>query len=173
MPNNVRNRLTIKGDKITLSRILAEMQSVTEDRKGNKQPYWFDFDRLIPMPDQLKDIQTGTTTIDGKQYRQWQRVGGEDVGLGEADLKALIKAYGAADWYQWAVNNWGTKWNSYGQEEPRLTARALHYSFETAWGDPRPVIEKLAEKYNVTVVVRCSGEVDEPYTYTVTPGSKS
>lgn len=171
MPNNVRNRLTIKGPKLTLSKIMGEMVSMVEGRDGTKQPYWFDFNKLIPMPEQLQDIQTGSTWIDGKSYSQWREIDGQQVGLTEADVKALTKAYGAADWYKWAVANWGTKWNAYDVQDPVLTTRSLKYDFETAWGDPRPVIEKLAEKYNVTVVVRCSGEVDQPYQYTVTPPS--
>ena len=51
--------------------------------------------------------------------------------------------YGATTWYDWCINNWGTKWNSYdpwkGEEKGLI--------FSTAWSAPHPVIEAMAKKY--------------------------
>ena len=55
-----------------------------------------------------------------------------------------FQKYGYTTWYDWAINNWGTKWNSYDSEpveENTLT-------FNTAWARAIPVISKLAEKYS-------------------------
>lgn len=54
------------------------------------------------------------------------------------------KKYGAATWYNWCIDNWGTKWNALGTgkwiDEDTIT-------FKTAWSAPLPVIEKLSEMY--------------------------
>lgn len=46
------------------------------------------------------------------------------------------------DWYNWRVENWGTKWNGYnGIFNDDQTA----FTFSTAWSPPLPIIKKLAE----------------------------
>jgi hypothetical protein len=42
----------------------------------------------------------------------------------------LIKKYGASDWYDWSINNWGTKWGCYDFE---WDADTLSLLYTTAW----------------------------------------
>lgn len=52
---------------------------------------------------------------------------------------------GFSSWYDWALANWGTKWNSYS-----LTMREkspLSFEFNTAWSFPSPVFEALAHEF--------------------------
>lgn len=58
-----------------------------------------------------------------------------------------IQNYGAPTWYEWSINNWGTKWNAYGYEEDTDYSEMENLWFRTAWSAPHPVIEKLAEMY--------------------------
>ena len=55
-----------------------------------------------------------------------------------------ISKYGAVSWYDWSVQNWGTKWDAYQcsgvPEDGRL-------EFLTAWSQPCEVIEKLFKKH--------------------------
>lgn len=73
----------------------------------------------------------------------WNGEQDEDyLALGE---KAYLnyKNYGAKDWYDWRIKNWGTKWNAYEVEfdgDCRL-------SFQTAWNRPEPIFEALTRKY--------------------------
>lgn len=64
--------------------------------------------------------------------------------LGRARLQAVL-ATGYADWYGWAIANWGTKWNSYSfsikSEAPFVI------QFDTAWSFPEPVFRKIAEMF--------------------------
>ena len=51
--------------------------------------------------------------------------------------------YGATTWYDWSINNWGTKWNSC-----EIWKGDDHgFQFSTAWSAPHLVIEALAKKY--------------------------
>ena len=52
------------------------------------------------------------------------------------------------DWYDWNVNNWGSKWDISdpyrgGEEGDKV----VYYSFQTAWSPIVPVITALAKKY--------------------------
>lgn len=59
-----------------------------------------------------------------------------------------IQNYGHPDWYSWSVENWGTKWNSYGYKEfPEYQEADSEIRFLTAWSAPHPILEKLSELY--------------------------
>jgi len=52
-------------------------------------------------------------------------------------------------WYDWAVENWGTKWDL--DENPFLfdsiSENEISFWFDTAWSPPMGVIEALSEKF--------------------------
>lgn len=74
-----------------------------------------DFDKLIPMPDHI--------------YRG---------NLGEEERQL----HGANNWYDWRIENWGTKWNAY---DTSLNKDVNTIVFDTAWSCPFPVLEELAK----------------------------
>ena len=75
----------------------------------------------------------------------------------------LEKKYGFSDWYGWANNNWGTKWNVYANdfypEDPKVELTKeenyeaqLSFGFDTAWAPPIGAYENyLAENQDVTI----------------------
>jgi hypothetical protein len=86
------------------------------------------FNTIIPMPDELRE-----TTSPNK-------VSSDD----------MIEKYGSADWYDWALSNWGTKWDIsddsiYIDEE---TKDEIKIYFDTAWGPPIRVYEVLEQRGN-------------------------
>ena len=88
MPNHVENHLTFDCSEERLKEIL---QAIGRDEDSALDGQYgigtFDFNKVIPMPD---DIYRG------------------DLGPKEQ------KIYGKKNWYDWSCWNWGTKWNSYG-----------------------------------------------------------
>jgi len=50
-------------------------------------------------------------------------------------------------WWDWRVQNWGTKWNSADCEVTIMEDDQVEYTFNTAWGPPEGVIFKLRELY--------------------------
>jgi hypothetical protein len=77
---------------------------------------------FIPLPKELED-----TTAPAR----------------ESD-EALVKKYGASDWYTWCIQNWGTKWDispyACDVENGQLVG-----SFDSPWGPPTAAYEKLEE----------------------------
>ena len=62
--------------------------------------------------------------------------------LGDAYLEN-IKEYGCTTWYEWRIENWGTKWDVYDDFKSNKTTM----TFETAWSIPEPIFEKLSEEF--------------------------
>ena len=117
MPNWSSNTIRITGKKEEIDRLEAFVKSETSE---------FDFERIIPMPVELK----GTTSPNNNKNKQ----------------SALLKEkYGADNWYDWSIINWGTKWNANYVSKSRKGS--LMYELDTAWSPPLPVITELAKEF--------------------------
>lgn len=160
MPNNVHNKLTITGPLLDR----AELQQLM----AGETP--FDFNKILPMPEELLGIATGSVTINGIKCNRWRIINKENVPLSETDKTELIVKYGAADWYDWARSHWGTKWNACFVEAQETPFRLI-YDFTTAWSSPKNVIDVLSTRFpRLKFKVSVSGEVDYPYVYEVETG---
>lgn len=63
------------------------------------------------------------------------------------NLMRMIRGYkkhGFFTWYDWSVENWGTKWNAYDASISPAGDQAI---FDTAWSTPLPVFTRLSEMY--------------------------
>jgi hypothetical protein len=78
------------------------------------------------------------------QFRQDSYIK-DDIFLFGKTVFENIQNYGAADWYSWSCNNWGTKWNAYDYPEQDIGSTTIQ--FNTAWSAPHPVIQKLSEMF--------------------------
>lgn len=140
MPNHITNIVKYEGDADRIKEMLEQIK-VDEFGIGT-----IDFNKLIPMPESL-NIESGSRTDRGlKAYKEFLEIYTfgrkvedldllnipaeseekfleirKDVEQGDWELgkKAFQNAYqyGYSTWYEWSINNWGTKWNSYGYSE--------------------------------------------------------
>ena len=71
--------------------------------------------------------------------------------------KAMMKKYGYSNWYDWAVENWSTKWELnefHGVERTELgiDESEISFGFESAWAPPINAYEKfIDENSNVSI----------------------
>ena len=86
-------------------------------RADDTQP--FDFNRIIPKPPIVDHVSAGSLD---SQTRH---------------------ANPNRNWYEWQINNWGTKWNAYDF----TAATDGTYEFCTAWSPPIPVILTLSKLF--------------------------
>ena len=57
-----------------------------------------------------------------------------------------LKKYGARNWYDWQVANWGTKWDVGGENcSDDLEDGELTLGFDSAWGPPIEAYVKMTE----------------------------
>ena len=65
----------------------------------------------------------------------------------EAQEKANLEAHGYTTWYDFCVNEWGTKWDVGGNDynEPQEIPDGLIMSFDSAWSPPVAAMEKFQD----------------------------
>jgi len=60
--------------------------------------------------------------------------------------EALVEKHGYSNWYDYCVNEWGTKWDVGGDgAEAQNIEGGLMLSFDSAWAPPTTAYEKLME----------------------------
>jgi len=90
---------------------------------------------FIPVPEELQ-IVAGSVGNPVEQAKL------------EADTKRNIEKYGYGNWYDYCVNEWGTKWDVGGDgQEVDITedGTMLTTYFDSAWAPPTNAYEKLQD----------------------------
>ncbi len=65
------------------------------------------------------------------------------------------RQYGYISWYEWSIENWGTKWNS---SECEKVSESV-YDFQTAWSGVSGLIEKMSKAFpTVKILYKYSDE---------------
>lgn len=90
---------------------------------------------FVPCPQVLLDTVAGAFTDVDKQKAL------------EKKEKANIKKYGVANWYDWCIKNWGTKWDVGGEAcyFSAQTDGSVHIRFDSAWSPPIAFYEKMRD----------------------------
>lgn len=117
MPNHCNNKLQITG---TGEEIAEFVKNITVDGDKPNQKKVSLFGTVLPMPKELEDTTSNP-----------------DVSNSD-----LIRKYGADNWYDWANNNWGTKWGDYDTALYILSLKCIELVYDTAWG---PGLEFITE----------------------------
>jgi hypothetical protein len=63
----------------------------------------------------------------------------------EENANLLAEKYGASNWYDWRLNNWGTKWDV--EAEVDDDDSLIRISFDSAWSPPQLAVAELAAKF--------------------------
>jgi len=137
MPNWCYNRLVIGGDGKEVKKVLNFVQG----KNGI-----LDFNKIIPMPKEIED-STKESTIDAITLQQ------------KKQNKKPESKKGMPSWYEWSVQNWGTKWNC--SEASLESTNPVTIRFDTAWSPPVPVIVALGAMFpKVSLHCHLSGTPD-------------
>lgn len=120
MPNWCQNSLVITHDDPAM---IARAKAAFETEKL--------FNEFIPVPQDLIDTVSGYMG-DGEDQRKL-----------EAQSAKNRHAYGYANWYDFCIGEWGTKWDVGNGEITSETENMLVMYFDTAWGAAIPAYDKL------------------------------
>lgn len=154
MPNHAENHVVIVGPGIALEQISAALV-----RTGPHGSTRIDFNGLIPMPPELRDTVSPTVWVDTQEEADainadWRSAepGGPTVrAITRAEAGRRLDAYGAANWHEWAVQEWGTKWNASGAPTAQIVesrgGNCLRLTFTTAWCAPTPVFAAIESRW--------------------------
>tara|TARA_Y100000296_G_scaffold29878_1_gene34857 strand:+ start:178 stop:591 length:414 start_codon:yes stop_codon:yes gene_type:complete len=129
MPNDCYNRVEIHGEPDQLKKVKELL---------NGKETCFDFNAVLPQPDYDK-VRVYPTFPEGKSNKD-----------------PVDKEHA---WWDWCIQNWGTKWNSYDCFLEQEEEDSIRYVFYTAWSPPEGIMKKLREKFPD---VHISAFYDEP-----------
>ena len=172
MPNHISNQLKVTANSY------EELQNFLANIKGDTivddQEQVIDFNRIIPMPQVLRNTEASSRTDDAIYYylvktNQEEMVSSilrhpqfytmerfanrsekelnEYLEIGKKYVD-IFKECGAKDWYDWSCANWGTKWNAYETNIGEIFDEfSVVITFQTAWSGVPNIIQKLTEMY--------------------------
>jgi len=116
-------------------------------------PNWFYFS--LNVSGKKEDVQAFVENVKGKEGTNYE---GREFDFnhfipqpeGLYDEKSEDNVF--PNWYNWNIENWGTKWNASVDDAYLVSDKEgfpyeYHYDMRTAWADPRPVILKMIEMY--------------------------
>jgi hypothetical protein len=186
MPNNITNQITFGADSAALAafqRMLLDVQTEGQPlgsfdfNKLLPMPKELDIEagsrtnqglKLVREYRQaLVDLEQRRSVLPPDEYaaelRQWEKDYWEKQ-LADPETWILgkkaynnIQRFGCPTWYEWCIQNWGTKWNSY---QPRpLEKDSDTMEFYTAWGSVPKIVTLLSKKYpEQTITYRWADE---------------
>ena len=112
--------------------------------------YWNKYKKYIKYyesnPDKLKNNKDNFNgLIDFDEKKHFNSL----AELGKQYIEN-IKKYGYPQWYDWCVENWGTKWNVEDDVDVSYNKNTDEYdiTFDTAWSVPSGIVEKYSEFCN-------------------------
>jgi len=122
MPNWCENKLIITtGNE-------EQLQNFVERVKNPEKNTDLSFEKLLPCPAELLELPSPNRDSSPDECAE------------------LIRKYGHTDWYDWALSNWGTKWDVNAKLDAFGRYLAI-YLFESAWAPPVEWIIAAALEY--------------------------
>lgn len=165
MPNYIQNVLEFKR-----AEDYHKVADICGVKRGDNTDSTFDFNRLLPMPEELDIPESSDTELGLYAYCIIHAI--EDIplkpsyinlfrdryGCEAEELKKICtcrqlelgeqaynnyERYGSTTWYPWRIKNWGTKWEA---SDCDFNKETLTIRFNTAWNFPEPIADKLFEE---------------------------
>lgn len=128
-------------DKLKLMKLLKNKEVFFHRNYWNK--YESDIKNFEDNPNKLREeIDNYHGLIDFDDKKHFSNI----LELGKQYVEN-IKKYGYPQWYDWCVENWGTKWNVEDDVDVVYDENKNEYdiSFPTAWSVPSGIVEKYSE----------------------------
>ena len=159
MPNHTPNLLSIVGER-NIKKLLKPYLTQDENELGEKVLI-LDLDKIVPMPKEIEQ----STKYGNMEYLMRKRTKAQENRMRlkqEKHEKMCLERYGAKSWYDWCIQYWGTKWNTYENRFYKNDDGDECLYFQTAWSPPEPALRELAKKLGK--IVRVS-YMDEGYAF--------
>ena len=125
MPNWFYFEMQVSGTK---KDVLEFVENVKGSEKFETEGRDFDFNHFIPQPENIFRANLST------------------------DKQQELKVSGIPDWYNWNIDNWGTKWNVAVDDVNVCVyndgSADVFYTMRTACAFPAPVIEQMIRDYH-------------------------
>lgn len=154
MPNWCNNVLNIRAKSP------KDLLDFLEKVQGEEETFLLQ--NLYPMPKELEDIDSPPIHTDPEKVEETLRERNKNFnwGLSEEELAKRIEEakadaekakiyrekYGYSNWYDWRVDNWGTKWDVDAHIDI-LTDTEARVVFDSAWAPPCAWLKNIAPDF--------------------------
>lgn len=158
MPNHTTNLLSIVGER-NIKKLLKPYLSKAD--AFNSSELSLDLGKIVPMPKEIEQ----STKYGNMKYLMRKRTPLQENRMRlkqEKHEKKCLELYGAKSWYDWSIQYWGTKWNTYENRFYKNDDGNEWLYFQTAWSPPEPALRELSKKLDK--IVRLS-YMDEGYAF--------
>jgi len=150
MANYCFNTITVEGKKKQMLKFLDKLDLVEDEisREGKLTNFY-------PMPEILNDVQEGYNGQTKSHY--WWKDTLEPLNLN--DIIELSAQFGHFSWYNWAIENWGTKHGDYDISRTALTENKAKNNWvvvigcESKWSPPAPLLQRISREYDLDIKV--------------------
>ena len=102
-------------------------------------PNWCENRVCFKHSDPTKLAELDTALRDGKALQYLHPMPNE--------LEGTTAPSDTPNWYDWCVNNWGTKWDMCDKFTAEIDEGWAEFGFNTAWGPPQGIYEKITEDF--------------------------
>lgn len=130
MTNHVENTLNVFGD-VQDVQAFRNMFIIKKDGEDTAT-----YNLICKMPEQLESEVAPLPKRDGETEEQYK-----------TRMKQYKKEFGYDNWYDWRLNNWGTKWDVYDFNLYVEEADNIECNFLSAWGPPLLWLTKAIEMF--------------------------
>ena len=144
MPNWCSNRVRVTGE-VEVVKLFKEFV------KSEDEP--FSFNTISPMPKELHEVQSPVTIKTQEEIDEYKEKHQDDAMVSgfpitQETYDSLMRKHGCTNWYDWANDIWGTKWDCHSVVyEDEFGGEEITYRFDTAWGPPEGIYSTLIEKF--------------------------
>jgi hypothetical protein len=155
MPNHVTNQVTFLGST-------ERIKELRDKCRTDKSP--FSFKAFYPMPTELEGTSSPAKIVTDQELQEWKdKLAKGELSEWEREYRPITESeskrynvkYGADNWYNWNIDNWGTKWDCYSHIE--VEEGEVH--FDTAWSTPMRALMMLSRMFDdITIEVKYADE---------------
>ena len=112
----------------------------------------FSLNKIIPIPDELVGTRVPTQIISQEEYDNFELSKTDiEFDIGVPITKEMShrfkRAHGYDNWYDWSVDNWGTKWDVNCQSTQKDSSSQVKYYFDSAWCPPEGIYHYLQDMF--------------------------
>jgi hypothetical protein len=129
MPTWCSQFVEVRGEEKEIKRMINSFRVDKSTRGKYEEESGWDINQLFPVPDELAETPHASIIPEWSQEEK-------DLWLKNKQEENLAK-FGARDWYEWQIKNYGTKWGaSYIQiDEEALSncSDSFSFKFESPW----------------------------------------
>ena len=109
MPNWCANRVAVwSNDEEAMKKFKEGVKLYDE----GKLIQWFSFHAILPMPEELRNVQSPVTIATEEQQKEYTKKHNRPCPyITQEESDRLDELYEDNNWYDWSNNNWGVKWD--------------------------------------------------------------